>query len=344
MSEKNDVTQTENGTAPRSKNRTCARHCKRFWWIYLIVLIVIVIIVVPVIILVAVPKIAQSKINEAELEIQSVQILETEENAYLMKIDSSITTDGSIHAKVDPFEAEMYLEDWPAHAAFATVNMPETNSDKHQVVNVTQNVKITDMDEFTRFNVWFHNNKTLRVTVNGKTKVKPKGLPRKYGVTFKKTLELKGLDHFAGTVVNDGTIGFGSGKDEPNFNGTTTIPNASVFTLDNGNVTFTNFVGDVEVGTLTIPNLVLKPGDNVVNITANMDQNLILKAVQKEPYCKTGILPFKLLGKSVFNHGENLTYFAAALGSSNQTVEIDIGAILAKPPLKYKVKCTSDDD
>jgi hypothetical protein len=184
-------------------------------------------------ILVAVPKIAQSKINEAKLEIQNTRILETEGNAYLMEIDSTITTDGKIHAKVDPFEAEMYLEDWPAHKAFATVDMPETNSNKHQVVNVSQHVKIADMEEFTRFNVWFHNNETLRVTVYGKTKVQPKGLPRKYDVTFKKTVELKGLNHFAGTTVNDGHIGFGDGKDEPNFNGTTTIPNASVFTLDN---------------------------------------------------------------------------------------------------------------
>ncbi|KAH7197368.1 uncharacterized protein B0J16DRAFT_17859 [Fusarium flagelliforme] len=339
MSEKNEVTQTENGVQP--KNRTCARHCKRFWWVYLIVLCVITVIVVPVIILVAVPKIAQSKINEAELEIQSVQILETEPDAYLMKIDSSITTDGKIHASVDPFEAEMYLEDWPAHVPFAIVNMPETNSNKHQVVNVTQNVKIADMEEFTRFNVWFHNNETLRVTVNGKTKVKPSGLPRKYDVTFKKTIELKGLNHFAGTKVTDGHIGLSSDKNIPNFNGTTVIPNASVFTLDNGNVTFTNFVGDTEVGTLTIPNLVLKPGDNVVNITAKMDQKFILDTVGKEPYCKTGIIPFKLLGKSVVNHGENLTYFAAALGSSNQTVEIDIGAILKKD-IGYEVKCKSD--
>ncbi|KAF5248469.1 hypothetical protein FANTH_5870 [Fusarium anthophilum] len=343
MSEKNEVTQTENGTVPRSKKRTCARHCKRFWWVYLIILCIIVVIVVPVIILVAVPKIAQSKINEAKLEIQSVRILNAESDAYLMEIDSSITTDGKIHANVDPFEADMYLEDWPAHAAFATVKMPETNSNKHQVVNVSQQVTITDMEEFTRFNVWFHNNETVRVTVYGKTKVKPSGLTRKYGVTFKKTLELKGLNHFAGTEVTDGHIGFGSGKDAPNFNGTTTIPNASVFTLDNGNVTFTNFVGDIEVGTLTIPNLMLKPGDNVVNITASMNQSIILNAVQQEPYCKTGILPFKLLGKSVVNHGQNLTYFAAALASSNQTVEIDIGAILKKD-LGYEVKCESKSD
>ncbi|KAF5022110.1 hypothetical protein F66182_5856 [Fusarium sp. NRRL 66182] len=343
MSEKHDVSQTENGAVARGKKRTCARHCKRFWWVYIIVLCVIIAIVVPVIILVAVPKIAQSKINEAELDIQSVRILNTEENGYQMEIDSSITTDGKIHAKVDPFEAEMYLEDWPAHVPFASVNMPETSSSKYQVVNVNQSVQIADMDEFTRFNIWFHNNETVRVTISGKTKVKPAGLPRKYDVTFKKTVDFKGLNHFAGTEVSDGHIGFGDGEDEPNFNGTTTIPNASIFTLDNGNVTFINYVGDLEVGTLLIPNLVLKPGNNVVNISASMNQSAVLNAVQQEPYCRTGILPFKLLGKSVVNQGENLTYFAAALASANQTVEIDIGAILKKD-LDYDVRCRSSDD
>ncbi|KAM0437754.1 hypothetical protein ACHAPT_002119 [Fusarium lateritium] len=343
MSDKQELSQTENGPIAGSKKRTCARHCKRFWWIYLIVLCCIVVLVVPLIIFVAVPKIAQDKMNKAKLEIQGVNILETEPESYDMQINSTITTDGKIHAKVDPFEGEMYLEDWPPHVPFAKVQFPETSADKHQVVNVSQRIEITDLQEFTRFNVWFHNNETVRVTINGRTKVKPSGLTRKYGVDFKKTVELKGLNHFDGTEVTDGHISLDSGKDGRNFNGTANIPNASVFTLDNGNVSFTNFIGDEEVGTLYIQDLVLKPGSNIVNISANMDQSAVLKAVRREPYCKTGLVPFKLLGKSVINHGENLTYFAAALGSSNQTVEIDIGAILKKD-LSYDVKCGSDSD
>ncbi|KAF4462498.1 hypothetical protein FALBO_10689 [Fusarium albosuccineum] len=340
MSEKQEVTQTERGPVRGSKKRSCARHCKRFWWIHLIVLCCIVVLVVPLIIFVAVPKIAQDKMNKAKLEIQGVNVLDAHSDSYLMEINSTITTDGKIHAKVDPFEGEMYLEDWPAHAAFATLRFPETNANKHQVVNVSQQVEITDLEEFTRFNIWFHNNETVRVTIKGRTKVKPSGLTRKYGVDFKKTVTLNGLNHFDGTEVTDGSISLDG---ERNFNGTVNIPNASVFTLDNGNVTFTNYVGDEEVGTLYIQNLLLQPGDNIVNISASMDQTAILKAVRQDPYCKTGVVPFKLLGKSVVNRGENLTYFAAALGSSNQTVEIDIGAILKKD-LDYNVTCSSSDD
>ncbi|KAM5356003.1 hypothetical protein ACJ41O_002649 [Fusarium nematophilum] len=342
MSDKQDITQTENGPVGGTKKRSCARHCKRWWWVHLIILIVITVIVVPVILLVAVPKIAQDKVNHAKLEIQGVNILETEGDSYLMEINSTITTDGKIKAKIDSFEGVMYLEDTEDQTPFASLEFPETNGNKHQLVNVSQRVEITDLAAFTRFNIWFHNNETVRVTVSGRTKVKPSGLTRKYGVDFIKTVTLNGLNHFDGTEVTDGHISLDSDADR-NFNGTANIPNASVFTLDNGNVTFINYVGDEEVGTLYIDNMVLKPGDNIVNITATMDQAKILGAARQRPYCETGVVPFKLLGKSVINHGENLTYFAAALASANQTVEIDIGAILKKD-LDYEISCSSNSD
>lgn len=159
-------------------------------------------------------------------------MLQTESNAYLLEINSTITTDGSIKANIDSFEGEMYLEDYEPHTAFTTITFPKTNANKHQVVNVSQNIDIADMDAFTRFNVWFHNNETLRVTVKGKTKVKPHGLDRKYGVTFKKTVTINGLNHFNGTQVTDGHISLTKDDNGNNFNGTANIPNASVFTLD----------------------------------------------------------------------------------------------------------------
>ncbi|KAF7540922.1 hypothetical protein G7Z17_g12089 [Cylindrodendrum hubeiense] len=341
MSDKPEYSQAESEVVAGTKKRSCARHCGRFWWVYVILFIGFVVVAVPLTIFVIVPKIAQKKMNEAHLEIQGVNILQTESNAYHMEINSTITTDGAIKANIDAFEGEMYLEDYEPHTAFATLLFPKTNANKHQVVNVSQDINITDLKAFTRFNVWFHNNETVRITINGKTKVQPHGLDRKYGVTFKKTLTVNGLNHFDGTEVTDGHISLENDDDGHNFNGTVNIPNASVFTLDIGNVSFTNFIGDENVGTLYIENLLLKPGDNNLNITATMNQISILSAVRKQPYCKTGILPFKLLGKSVENNGDDLSYFAAALASANQTVNIDIGSIVEND-LGTTVKCEDD--
>jgi competence protein ComGC len=344
MSDKGATLEQRNEVAPvkKGKRKSCMRHCKRFWWAYLIAFVLIVVLVVCLIIFVAVPKIAQSKINEAELDIQAVRILDTESDAYRMEIDSTIRTDGHIKAKVYPFEGVMYLEDKEGHVPFATLDFPETSSAKEQVVNITQDVKISDMDAFRDFNIWFHNNETLRITVEGKTQVKPKGLSRKYDVDFKKTLEIKGLNVFSGTEVTEGEISIEADDDGKNFHGVADIPNASHFTLDIGNVSFSNFVGDVFLGHLFIDNLILRPGSNVVNISANINQIRTLGILRNADakVCESGVLDFKLLGDNVTNHGQDLSYFAAALASVNQTVPIDIGSMIEKA-LDQKVNCVN---
>ncbi|KAI9903075.1 hypothetical protein N3K66_002427 [Trichothecium roseum] len=323
-----------------SKKRSCMRHCGKFWWAYLIVFIIIVVLVVCLVIFVGVPKIAQSKINDAKLEIQNVRILDTESDAFTMEVESTITTDGSVHADIDAFRGDMYLEGADPYVPFASLDFPKTNSDKHQDVDISQSVDITDMDAFTNFNIEFFQKESVDITIKGKTKVKPSGLDRKSKVDFKKTLETKGLNLFKGTTVPEGTILMGKDEEDgKNFKGRAIIPNASHFTLDIGNVSFINFVDDKDIGTLFINDLVLKPGDNDVNVTAVLDQAAVLTAVSSRPYCEDGMVPFKLLGNNVTNNGQNLSYFADALASANQTVPINITAIISSS-LGINVECS----
>lgn len=48
MDKQPEYTQTEN-VADKPRKRSCAGHCLKFWWAYLIAVIVIVVIVVPVV-------------------------------------------------------------------------------------------------------------------------------------------------------------------------------------------------------------------------------------------------------------------------------------------------------
>jgi hypothetical protein len=327
---KEEVSQTEApGAAPvkRGKRQTCMRHCKRFWWIYLIVFLAIVVLVVCLVIFVGVPKIAQSAVNDAELEIQGVHVLDTTEDTYLMEINSTITTDGHLGATVKPFEGQMYLTDLEPKTPFAVVSFPQTSGDANQKVNVSQEMRITDMEAFTTFNTWFFVNETLRVTVEGDTDVRPDGLDRNYGVDFKKTVTIKGLNLFNGTEITDGKINLEQGADY-NFVGTAEIPNQSVFTLDIGNATFRNFAEGQDVGSLEIENLLLVPGTNTVEVRGNLNQSIILGLATSDKFSATGIIPFQLLGETVMNNGHSLSYFAESLGSSNTTVNVNVGAII----------------
>ncbi|KND89525.1 hypothetical protein TOPH_05869 [Tolypocladium ophioglossoides CBS 100239] len=340
---KHEVSQTENGApAKRSKKRACVDHCKRFWWLHLIIFCCITVLVVCLVIFVGVPNIAQSKLNAADLEVQSVNVLNAKPDSYTMEINSTITTDGTVHADIDPFEGNMTLADIDNAPAFATLQFPQTNADKHQDVNISQPLHITNLEAFNQFNIAFFQNETLRVRIAGKTKIQPAGLSRKYDVDFVKVLDLAGLNLLNGTKVTDGTVDLKANKGQPNFKGTAEIPNASHFTLDIGNATFTNFADNKNLGNLTINNLLLRPGTNTVDISAELDQLTILNIIAKRPYCENGIVPFKLLGVDVENRGQKIPYFLAALGSANQTVNIDIGSILKKTlGDSFKPTCTS---
>lgn len=139
-------------------------------------------------------------------------------------------------------------------------------------------------------------------------------------------------------------------ENDNNFKGKTNIPNYSVFTLEivsysrqiarspvantaQGNTTFRNYLLNQEVGTVFIDNMVLYPGEkNEFPMRATINNGPVLEALGKKPYCDEtkGVLPFVLSGKTVVNNGKPLSYYADALASHNQTIEIDVGTPVAK--------------
>ncbi|KAI1767589.1 hypothetical protein GGR53DRAFT_481670 [Hypoxylon sp. FL1150] len=298
-------------------------HGKRFWWVYvLIILVVAVVVVVPCVILVAVPRMAQKKLDKATLSIDGIVVTNTQTNSIHMAINSTITTDGSTHATVDGFEGTMYLADVDPPLAFATIDFPETTADAIQTVNVSQEVPISDSNAFTTFNAHLIRSESVNVLVRGDTKVHVRGISRAYGVTFRKTVALTGMNGFKGISVTDPHV---NANQNDNFNATTHIPNPSALTLEIGNTTFHTYFNGTDIGTSYIQNMVLRPGPNDFFIWADIDQAVVLQALTQHPWCDNGTLPVQLAGRSVTNHGQPLPYFADALAATNQSVEIAIG-------------------
>ncbi|KAK3366858.1 hypothetical protein B0T24DRAFT_369576 [Lasiosphaeria ovina] len=313
--------------APRK--RGCVGHCLKFWWAYLLAIVVIVVIVVPVVLLVAVPKIAQSKLDEAELTLDGLVVSNTKTDNMTIALNTTIRTDGSVHATIEAFLGDMYLEDKEPHVPFATLQFPETTADAFQTVNISQFLPIESLPALTDFNTWLLANESFRVTVKGDTYVRVKGIARRYPVTFKKTVTLAGLQTFKGTYVTDTKIALPSTG--PVFTGIAHIPNRSVVTFELGNATFYNYLLGQDVGEVYLDNVILRPGnDNHFFLNSTIQQNPVISALQEKPYCDTtkGVIPFQLRGKTVFNHGQSLPYFADALGATNQTIDLDVGGTL----------------
>lgn len=318
------------------------RHCRRFWWLHLLIFIIIAVVAVLLIIFVAIPKIAQQKINEAQLTIQGITVTQTQSDNYTMSINSTITSDGSVHATIDAFTGQMYLEDLQPHTPFAAVNFPQTTSDALVIVNITnQFTPVTDLDAFTVFNTWLLTNDSLRVTVTGNTNVHISGISKAYGVTFTKTVTMPGLRGFEGTNVTQGNISLTPDADGNNFRGFVTIPNYSLINFEIGNASFHNYLLGQEIGTAYVDNIFLVAGGlNNFSMRANITQTPVITALGEQPYCTNGgVLPFQLRGKNVTNNGQFLSYYANALASNNQTVDMGIGADL-KQDLNITIPCS----
>ncbi|KAI1376353.1 hypothetical protein F4677DRAFT_89314 [Hypoxylon crocopeplum] len=313
----------EHATYGRTGRKSSKRHCRRFWWVYMLVILVVVVVVVLCVILVAVPRMAQSKLDEATLSIDGIIITNVQTNSLNMAINSTITTDGSTHATIDSFEGTMYLADVNPPLAFARINFPETTSDALQTVNVSQQIPISDQNAFTTFNTYLIQRESVSVLINGDTYVHVSGISRAYSVTFSKTVSLKGLNGFRGLDVTNPHVNI---QQSNNFNATAHIPNPSVLTLDIGNTTFRTYFNNTEIGTSYIQNMVLRPGTNDFFIWADINQTAVIDGLTQRPSCeRNGTLTFELAGRDVTNAGQPISYFASALAAVNQSVDIPIG-------------------
>lgn len=323
------------------RKRGSGGHCAKFWWAYLVALVVIVVVVVPVVLIVGIQKIAQQKLDSADLQLDGIVVSKSQTDNLTMAINSTIHSDGSVHANIDPFIGSMYLEDLEDHAPFAKIDFPATTADALQTVNVTQFVPIDNAKALTAFNTWLLVNETLRVTVSGDTQIHVSGISRSYPVTFQKTITMNGLKNLEGTVVNQTTVSLKPDEQGNNFKGTAYIINRSLVAFELGNVTYHNYLEGQEIGTVFMDNVTLNPGMNVLPMRATIDQGPVLAALGKNAYCQgaqKGILPFQIRGKSVVNHGQPLPYFADALAAANQSIPIDIGDAL-KRSLNITIPC-----
>ncbi|TQV96828.1 hypothetical protein IF1G_04068 [Cordyceps javanica] len=344
MSDKNEVSTTERVAPQGGKKGAIKRHCQRFWWLHLIIFVLVAVLVILITIFVAVPRIAQDKINHAKLDIVAVKISNATPTSYQMTINSTISTDGTVKANIDPFAGDMYLEDTDDKTPFAVINFPPTNANKHSNVNVDQHVEIHNMDAFNKFNAWFVNNETLKIGIKGKTKVQPNGLSKKYDVTFQKVLEVKGLNLFKGMKVVEPrvelTVDNGTDPNFRNFFAKVELPNPSHFSLDIGDATFENWFLGTNLGKLYIKDLSLVPGTNTVNVTGSLNQGeIIVLASGAKPYCETGVADFSLIGYNVTRDDVEIPYFYYGLRNANQSVSINITDTLHRSNIPASVTC-----
>lgn len=204
-------------------------------------------------IFVGLPNIAQDKLNGAKLGFDGVVLSNLREQSLNIAINSTIRVSGTggIKATIDPFTAAMYLEDLKPHTPFAYIDIPKTAAKSLAMVNITEDIKLPDIKAFTVFTGWLLGKKSIKVTMEGDTSFKARGISKHFGVSFSKTIDLKGnvpsydshsttsrtylytaINGFKGLEVTSASISPKPDQRGDNLHGWVNVPNPSVITSE----------------------------------------------------------------------------------------------------------------
>ena len=285
------------------------------------------------------PRIAQSGIDNSTLNITSVSITNPTESSFLINQASLITSSSAYHPQLDAFNASLSLL---GQAPYAYITIPALHATATATADVNQVVEIANLTAFTAFTTALLQNEMVSLQVSGNTGLHEMAFPETT-VNYNKTVQLSGpssptpqstttlltpsgLNHLAGFNVTSFSISLVPSPNGTNLIGEVLIPNPSVFTFAMGNVTMDLSVAGQPIGTSTLRDLVLVPGDNTVPMASATNQTAVLELITG-PY-KDGLLPVDIAGNSSVYDGVHLTYYEQALASVTQHVVLDVGAAL----------------
>ncbi|KAF8427717.1 hypothetical protein EV426DRAFT_365340 [Tirmania nivea] len=319
MSEKVDP-ENSVGSATPTNGQRFKRHCARRWWCWLISFIIFVIVVVIVVIYGIIPPVAQKALDNTTLDVESIHILQPEEDKFQFSVTSYITgTSKMAHkATIDPMEVEFYLKD---QNPFMYLPLPGMHGgDKILVEKVNHMTEITDQKTLGNFAQILVESENFDMGIWGKTKIHLGSI--KANVQYREWVNLKGLNKLNGMVIYKYNL---TSSSDYAIVGSVVIPNPTVFTLQVGDVLLDLSLNNTRIGNGILPNLIITPGlKNVYEFKANLTMGNTLKLAKA---VASGV-PMQVQTTDVQYKGQSIPWLAAPLSAVQINVPINTSYVL----------------
>jgi len=267
------------------------------------------------------PAIAQHGVNKSTLDLQSMVLSNPTADSV------TVTQNGILHnytpfvPHLDAMNVSLFLEDTePNIKPFAQLEMAAVTSGKTTPVSITnQTMHILDMDQFIRYTNLTMFSETFRLALRGHTKLTQGALHHE--VQYNEVLTLKGLNNMKGFNISSFTVHLKPEADGANLIGKVYIPNPTIMTIYMGNVTQDLSIAGDPIGTSLMPNLILKPGDNFVDMRSTTDQVKVLKHLADY---KDGNVPIDIVGNSSIYDGVHLKYYEIPLQAQHLQTKLHL--------------------
>ncbi|KAF2499481.1 hypothetical protein BU16DRAFT_579038 [Lophium mytilinum] len=316
-----------------SMTRSLWWHYKRYWVCYLMLGVIALAIGLPILFLVIFPAIAQRLVDGADLPIHTAVIKNPSDDTLTYSVTVSLKVPKPFIVHIDPTVLELYRpETKPHRVPYIKMELPGMKLHGNTLVKIEdQQATILDEDELTHFMASAVRNEQFEISAYGKTTAYLGKL--KAHITLDKTIRLRGLNTLEGFSIDSAHVVLPPEEDGTNVVANLTLPNASLATVELGDVTLNLKVGDLILGNATIANFTIKPGNNNVYARGIVDIKSILQNIgpiadAETQALKSGNITVSASGNSAIYDGKHIDYIEKVLNNLTITAEMPMAEIL----------------
>ena len=296
-----------------------------------------------------IPAISQLVVNKSSLVLVSASVLQPRPDSIQLTLLSALDLKLALPVRIEPITLSLYVRDTGANHPWGQVGIPGLTIRGNTTLGAeNQPTPLLNETVWTDYvhDVVFQNETALSVkgTTNSylgvlKSKVtmnKDIVSPSKLTSPICKSEWSEtaahihpALNQFEGFGISDSTLLIPARDDGTNLIGNATLPNPSVLTLEIGTIILDIKSGDLVIGNATLENLIIKPGNNVVPLTAILDIPTILKNLgnvlkTQASALRTGNLTLDTISKSVTWNGTLVPYYTDAMSKLTLTANVPI--------------------
>ncbi|KAJ5542745.1 hypothetical protein N7461_008748 [Penicillium sp. DV-2018c] len=309
------------------------KHWRRFWCCYLLGAIIFLAIFLPVFFLVILPAIAQRLVNDMALPVHSAEILNPRPDQVDFVLHTSLKVPLGIRIRTEPLSLNLFNRNTKPRKTYLRVDLPAYSLKGNTKLDVTKNdTKILDVDEFIKTLEDAVYNERFIMSAKGSTIGHLGALNTP--LTLDKDIKLNGLDKLRGFSIESARLLLPKEADGTNLRGKAVLPNHSVFTFALGNVTLNLKSQDMILGQASIDNVVLKPGDNLVDLHGYLDFDFLIDHLgeilaTQNSALREGKIELSASGNSTVYNGKHIRYFEEILNGLTITTQVPIVMLLA---------------
>lgn len=279
-----------------------------------------------------IPALAQLIVDKTDLPIERTVLKAVSDDTVIVGLETSLTVPAGLKVKLDPIDLYLHNADTPEFSPYTMVPMEgQSLSGKTKIVVKEQPVNVGNRSELNTWLTRMLYSKETDISVKGNTTARLGALH--FNVKLKKTVRISALDELRGLALVDAHIKLPPDEDGTNLIGNLTLPNWSDLEIFLGNLTFNAMAGDMRIGTTSVFDVLLPPGNTTlpfkgVLFLEELMDNLVNVLGSQGAALSKGVLELTVSGNETVIDGEHITYLESVLNAARIKSQIPIMQLL----------------